>query len=315
MTIVISGLTLAACGSGGDGLAGGVSTDAPAASEFPAPAGRTSEELVGDLGTTNEIVVSPAGMTYEPGENRFSFGVFNVDRSQIADAEVALYAAQGPTGAAKGPYPARIESLTTEPAFESVSTASDPRAATVAYVSELEFDRPGEWRIVAVLKQDDRLLASRLPSIEVGSYERVPDVGEPAPVIETPTVSDVGDITEIETRSPPDTMHEVDLQDAIGREPVVLLFATPALCSSRVCGPVVDIAEQVKAEMGDQAAFIHQEVYVDNDPNKGVRPQLKEFGLQTEPWLFVLDSSGRVSTRIEGPFDAADLEDAVRRAQ
>ena len=50
----------------------------------------------------------------------------------------------------------------------------------------------------------------------------------------------------------------------LGKKPVVLLFATPALCQSRVCGPVTDAAEQVKQEFGDRVAFIHQEVYNNN---------------------------------------------------
>ena len=42
-------------------------------------------------------------------------------------------------------------------------------------------------------------------------------------------------------------MHDVDFADALGKKPVVLLFATPLLCQSRVYGPVADIAEEVKA--------------------------------------------------------------------
>ena len=65
----------------------------------------------------------------------------------------------------------------------------------------------------------------------------------------------------------------------LGKEPIVLLFATPQFCQSRVCGPVVDVAEQVKQEYGDKAAFIHMEIYNDNDPSKGVRPQVRAFHL------------------------------------
>ena len=94
--------------------------------------------------------------------------------------------------------------------------------------------------------------------------------------------------------------------------PVVLLFATPALCVSRVCGPVVDVAEQVKSEYGDEVAFIHQEIYVDNIPGPdNLRPQVKAYGLPTEPWLFVLDRNGDVATRIEGAFSVAELESAL----
>ena len=46
--------------------------------------------------------------------------------------------------------------------------------------------------------------------------------------------------------------HDADFADVIGKKPVVLAVRDAALCQSRVCGPVVDIAEQVKADYGDQ---------------------------------------------------------------
>jgi hypothetical protein len=107
-------------------------------------------------------------------------------------------------------------------------------------------------------------------------------------------------------------MHDVDLAEVLGKRPAVLLFATPALCQSRVCGPVVDAAEQAKREFGDRVAFIHQEVFVDNDLNKGPRPQMEAYRLPSEPWLFVIDRNGKVSSAIEGPFSVSELEDAVR---
>jgi hypothetical protein len=81
---------------------------------------------------------------------------------------------------------------------------------------------------------------------------------------------------------------------------------------SRVCGPVVDVAEQVKQVSGDRAAFIHMEIYKDNDPSlEERRPQVAAFGLPTEPWLFVIDSRGRIATEIEGAFGVEELTRAL----
>jgi len=314
IALVAVALGFAACGSDGDSPSTEGEAGAPDVGSFPAVEGGTIVELARGIGTSQEMVVSQAGQTYEPGRNRFSFGVFNADGSEINDAEVALYAAPGPNGAARGPFPARIESLQTDAAFRSETTAAESQPVTVAYVSEIEFDRPGEWRLAAVVRQGGEEVASLLPSIEVGDYARIPDVGEMPPRIHTPTASDVGDLSEIDTRVPHDTMHEHDLYDVLGERPTVLLFATPALCMSRVCGPMVDIAEQVHSDASDDVAFIHVEVYNDNDPNKGIRPELRAYGLQTEPWLFVMDASGKVSTRIEGAFSVGDLEAAVEEA-
>ena len=122
-------------------------------------------------------------------------------------------------------------------------------------------------------------------------------------MIHTPTAADVGgDLSKITTRIPPDTQNRVDYADALGKEPIVLLFATPQFCQSRVCGPVVDVAEQVKEQYGDKAAFIHMEIYNDNDPSKGVRPQVRAFHLPSEPWLFAIDRKGVIRAEIEGAF-------------
>ncbi|MGH2957793.1 MAG: hypothetical protein ACRDL6_12470, partial [Solirubrobacterales bacterium] len=259
-------------------------------------------------------VISPAARVLRLGKNRFPFGVFSLEREQITDAQVAIYAAPGADlkGRAIGPFTARIEDLTTEPAFRAETTASDPDAAQVAYVTEIPLERPGPWTFGALIKEGDTYTGSLLatPS-KVGQFTP-PGAGDPAPRTSTPTAADVADISEIDTREPADTMHDVDLAEVLGKRPVVLLFATPALCQSRVCGPVVDAAEQVKRQFGDRVAFIHQEVYVDNEINKGVRPQMEAYDLPSEPWLFVIDRDGRVSSAIEGPYSVGELEDAVR---
>ena len=60
--------------------------------------------------------------------------------------------------------------------------------------------------------------------------------------------------------------------------------------------------------------FIHQEVYVDNELEKGLREPLREFNLQTEPWLFTVDRGGRVAARLEGSFGQRAFGDAVKEA-
>jgi hypothetical protein len=305
-------LSFAGCGSGSDDDAGDGVRAAAERSEFPAPDGRTLNELFADL-DRSDLVVLPAGQVFTLGSNRLGFGVFTVDREEVSDAEVAIYAAHGANGRAKGPFPARIESLETDAAFTAKTTADDPDSAKVVYTSDIVLDRPGEWRLIAAVRSGEELTSARLPSVIVGRDDPVPAAGERAPRVATPTVDDVGDVAEIDTRIPHSTLHEDNLAEVLGEEPVVLVFATPALCQSRVCGPVVDIVEQVKRDHDDDAAFIYTEVYEDNDPNKGLREPVRAFNLPTEPWLFVIDDEGRIDTRIEGAFSVAELESALER--
>ena len=306
---------VAGCG-GSDNGTGSRSKPALPATDFPAPHGQSLQQvlLTASKGQQGPVVAPAAAMFYV-GTNRFPFGVFSAGRDQITDAQVAIYAAPGGDGQgpAIGPFPARIEDLTTKPAFRAKTTADDPAAAQVAYVSDVPLDKTGPWSFGALIKTGDTYQYSVLPTPHpVGQYP-APRVGQPAPVVHTTTVGQVSDISQIDTRVPPDDMHSDDLANVLGKKPVVLLFATPALCQSRVCGPVTDAAEQVKQEFGDRVAFIHQEVYNNNQINDGPRPQMTAFGLQTEPWLFVIDRSGKVSSVLQGPFSVQELEAAVQK--
>ena len=142
-------------------------------------------------------------------------------------------------------------------------------------------------------------MAATLPQagivVKKAADDPIPAVGTAPPRIHTPTITDVGgNAAAIDTRLPPSSMHDVDFADVLGKKPVMLIFATPQLCQSRVCGPVVDLAEQVKAKPANSdVAFIHMEVYRDNRIDKGIRPQMAAFHLQTEPWLFTFNKRGQ----------------------
>jgi hypothetical protein len=261
----------------------------------------------------------------DPGTNRFGFALFDRGNRQIGDLEVVLYAAKGLDEPARGPFPARYETLDVKPQFQSQTSAQDPDSARSVYVANVRFPSAGAYLVSAVAKLNNRLVATSPAQVSVRASSPTPKVGDRAISVHTPTVASVhGNVESIDTRVPPDDMHAVDLVDALKKHrAVVLLFATPALCQSRVCGPVADVAEQVKAEYGDRADFIHMEIYRDNDVNKGVRPQVPAWGLCSrqgksvvcnEPFLFAIDRRGRVAARLQGAFSVPELEDAVRRA-
>jgi len=224
--------------------------------------------------------------------------------------------ARGLDEAAHGPFTARYEKIDVEPEFRSRNTSEDPDSATSVYVAEVNFARPGIYLVSAITNRNGRWNAATPAQVRVRRGSPIPDVGDRAVRVHTPTVESVGgDIDKIETRVPPDTMHEVDLADALDRgRPVVLLFSSPALCESRVCGPVTDVAEQVKSEFDGDADFIHVEFYEDNDASKGPRAAARAWNLTSEPMLFAIDSRGRIVDRIQGAYSADELRTAVRRA-
>jgi hypothetical protein len=266
-------------------------------------------------------VLAPSGLEFRTGKQRFGFALFSKDRSQITDASVAVYVAPAGGGPAQGPYLARYESLDVRPQFQSRQTASDPDAAQSIYTTEIRFDKPGRWEVLGIARTGGKLLAASLPQagivVKDAAKDEIPTVGSTPPRIHTPTEASAGgDIASIDTRLPPSSMHEDDFADVLGEKPVVLLFATPQLCQSRVCGPVVDIAEQEKAKGANgDVSFIHMEVFRDNRIDKGIRPQLSAFNLLSEPWLFTFDRAGKVAARIEGAFSERELAQAIAAAK
>jgi hypothetical protein len=344
-------LILAGCGGGSStsshvnqSAESGKSRPAPPKSAFPATEGRTLKKLVEDeVKAHPSVKINASAEVFDPGTDRFPFlvsekAVAGKEGKEIPDAEVALYYVEVPNGkpaarskpgnqgtAAKahqgswaelavGPFPARIESLATEPAFQGKTTTEDPDVASVVYSAQIPFPNEAEYKVVALIKEKGGLARKPLGSIQVGEFEKIPRPGEKAPLIQTPTASSVGgDLAKLSTRVPPDTQNKVNYADVLGKEPILLLFTTPKFCQSRVCGPVVDVAEQAQHKFEGKANFIHMEIYNDNDPSKGVRPQVRRFHLPTEPWLFAINREGVVSAALEGAFGTKLMDKTVER--
>ncbi len=319
LAAVVAG-ALASCGGDEDTAEPPSAPPTADAADFPKPArGESIADLRAEL-PEESLVMAPSVSVLESGErNRYGFGLYDASQAQITDAEAALYFEPIKGGEVEGPFPARYESLAVSPQFQSEGTAADPDSATGVYVAEVPFRKPGRYQALGVAATGEGLVAATPagPPTAVTKDNPVPDVGEPAPDISTPTVASVGGaIEEIDTRVPTaPELHDTDFADVVGDKPTALLFATPALCLSRVCGPVVDVALEVRAERdADDVEFIHQEIYENNELEAGFREQVRAFDLPTEPWLFTVDRDGRIAARIEGAFSAGELERAIEAA-
>jgi len=326
--LALAAVAFAGCNSSSDSSDKSDSSATPPASsaDFPSPKGRSLLELRQGLGPGP--VLAPTVSIVGTGKDRYGFGLFDRARKQIAQAPVALYVEKSGSRVVHGPFLARDLPLSVKPAFQSETVAKDPDAAKSLYVADLGVKKAGDYAVLGVAKLDGRLVATDPIYLGVGKPSQVPAVGQKAPVIDTPTVKSAGgDIASIDTRVPPDTMHDVNFADVVGKKPVVLVFATPALCQSRVCGPVVDIAEEVKAEhKDDDVAFIHMEIYNHNKIAAGcldgtkldaqcLRPQVLAYHLPTEPWAFAIDRHGKIVARLEGAFSKGELENALKLAE
>jgi hypothetical protein len=314
---VLSFAALSACG-GDDDDSKAARTDQRvalasqvSASDFPATRGRTLQEVGDTIAAGPQLGLATSVLI--PGRERLAFGLIGKGRGFLY-GKTALYVAESPSSKARGPYPAPADSIVPKPAFISRQTAADTAGIKAIYAAQVPFPKAGKYAVLAVTKLGSRMVGAAT-NVTVQASSPIPDVGDTPPRIETDTVASAGgDIASIDTRLPPDDMHKENLSDVVGKRPVALLFSTPQLCQSRVCGPVTDIALQLEAEYGDRMTFIHQEVYVDNEVQKGLRPQLRAFHLETEPWLFTIDRQGRVAARLEGSFGVNASRRAIEAA-
>jgi hypothetical protein len=137
-------------------------------------------------------------------------------------------------------------------------------------------------------------------------------VGSKAMPVGTPVATTAAGRKKICTREPACPLHTISLDDALtaGR-PTVVTFATPLLCSSQMCGPVVDEQMVAADKLGGKASFIHVEIYPSRNTAKPARTFL-QYGFTTEPWLLVVDRDGVIRARHEGPVTAGQIEDALR---
>jgi hypothetical protein len=282
----------------------------PDAASFPDPGGKTLQQ-VADLVTAGPQAAL-ASSVLTTGENRFVFGVIGQDGKAIYGPS-AIYVAPTPDEPAQGPFVAPADVLLTQPRYRSEQAARETDPFAAVYAAPVKFEKPGAWAVLVMTRSGGRLVgAPTQVNVKTKAQDKIPDVGEPAPKVATDTLDSLkGDKALLDTRKPPSDMHE-DFAGVVGSKPVALLFSTPQLCVSRVCGPVTDIALQMRAKYGDKMTFIHQEVWKNNDLKAGVRPPLAAFKLETEPWLFVVDKSGKITARLEGSFGLRAFEDAVK---
>ncbi len=282
--------------------------------DFEPAGGRTLQEIADELGATPDAAAL-ATSVFTRGTNRLAFGTVDQD-TQFVYGRSAVYVAPEPGAKAAGPFVAPADVLVTDPAFRSEQAAAESDPFAAVYAADVEFERTGPYTVLTVTRSGrDTVAATGTVEVSSPDADPIPGIGDPAPRVRTDTLASAGGVVErIDTRQPASDMHEVSFADVVGTKPVALLFATPQLCQSRVCGPVVDVALQLRERYGDRVEFIHQEVYTGNDPAKGLRRPLTRFNLRTEPWLFVVGRDGRVTARLEGSFGLQAFENALKTA-
>jgi hypothetical protein len=278
--------------------------------DFPPAGGRTLQQLAALVKSTAQF--GAATGSYTPGLRRLAFGL-NTSSGAFIYAATAVYIAKTPSSLARGPFLATADPMTVAPQYRSKQNAG-PGGIEAIYAAHIPLPHPGTFVVLTLTHTANGLIGAP-GEVAVAGSSPIPDVGQRPPAIATDTLAgDHGSIALVTTRLPPDDMHAVSFDQVLGRRPVALLFSTPQLCTSRVCGPVTDVAVSLEHEFAGRITFIHEEVYANNQPSNGLRAQMKAFHLQTEPWLFTINRRGNIVARLEGAFGATEVRQALEAA-
>lgn len=182
------------------------------------------------------------------------------------------------------------------------------------YLIRDTFDQEGTWWVKL---RPQGMTESMQASFIVGNDDPMPGIGDQAVSIETRTTAE-HQLSEISSDPDPDpSFYELSLDQALSNgQPTVVVFASPAFCTSQTCGPMLDQVENV-ADQYPGVNFLHVEIYENLDAETFEDLRISEavsaWGLPSEPWVFVMDSQGTVSSRFEGALGDGEIEEALAK--
>lgn len=252
-------------------------------------------------GITPFAVVASANGGIGVGEQRMMFALVNGETNEFLaspDREATVIL-RDENGAPLGTYPT-----------EFVWTVEDVRGV---YVSHLEIPEAGTYQVT--IEADGYETAGPVGFI---ASENPPLVqrGEEAPASVTKVAADYTDLSVMTSDPDPDPgMYQMTVKEAVtDGTPAVVVFATPAFCVSQTCGPLLD---QVKSYRSDYPGvdFVHVEIYddlqVQSFDELTAVPATDEWGLPSEPWVFVVGADGRVTASFEGAASDEEMRAAI----
>ena len=242
------------------------------------------------------------------GPNRLAFFLLD-SHSEPLSSSVSSVSTYYPTGASGG-----------KPGEVAIARFRRwPLGGLGVYTTNLSFPEAGTWTLTVVVTEPDGPNQFAQLDVEIKEVGLTPAIGSPAPPSRNKTSRDVGSLEELTTARPPDPdLYTMTIADALSTGvPLVVVFATPAFCETATCGPQVGVIAEIKDRYKDRANFIHVEIFenpheIQGEPDKAnASPAVEEWGLQTEPWTFIVDERGLIAAKFEAFTTAEEIEEAL----
>ena len=268
----------------------------------------TLDELLKQPG--EDVALAMGTADYATGLLRVSFLVIRHDGQPVYRPQARVYVA-----ASLSSRPFAEATAVSEPI--GVPGESGPAAGDVTrlYVAHVLVPRAGKYFMLAEPVGGKPIQG--IANLIVRDKPLAPAVGSKATASPTPTIASThGNFAALTTASPPDkALLRYSVAGSLAaHRPFVLVFATPKFCTSRTCGPVVDVVNAVRRRSaGKNVRFIHVEIYKNNNPTLGPNRWVTEWHLPSEPWTFLVGRDGRIKARFEGSMSVGELAAAVQR--
>ena len=194
------------------------------------------------------------------------------------------------------------------------------------YSSVVGFDRAGFWQVEVTADVGGEVRRATA-AFGVGDDHLVPFVGDAAPASENLTMASAeAPRAAIDSRGgsgeiPDPELHSTTVAAALAAQrPVVVSVSTPVYCTSRFCGPITDMVQELSHAYGDRASFVHIEVFRDFQANPQVFNQAAiewiypdRVGDINEPWVFVVGADGKVVARLDNVATKGELEPILQQ--
>jgi hypothetical protein len=276
----------------------------------PAPSVRAS-------GGTASVIPVPVTTEFRVGDNRTVFSLLDPSGQKPAAApdRTLAIAYRGPNGEA---IPSAPQTFIW--AVENVNGV---------YTGKATFPSAGKWIADFTTEAPGSPKVTISFSFDVQQRTVVLSPGDPAPSVATPTLAEAGgNVARISSDAKPVTrFYETSEADAVAaRKPFVLIFATPKFCQTATCGPTLDRLKPV-ATKHPELTFINVEPYKLTESNGALQPVLDAqnqlvpveattaFKLQSEPYVFVVGSDGKIHSSFELVFSPDEIEAAIQAVE
>ncbi len=278
----------------------------------------------------DDLAVAVASYDLATGPARFIVGLLTVDQRLIGygsvDLRFSYVGAKSGGGSSPAGPPVKASYLpiygstvpSPPPVDPQIVQESDSRGV---YGAQTTFDKAGFWEVEASAKVEGKTRTGK-GAFQVNATHAIPAPGDQAIASDSLTL-DTPDTPKVAVDSragsgdiPDPDLHRTSIAAALAaHHPIVAVFATPVYCTSRFCGPITDMVNDLAHKYPDRADFIHVEIWRDFQNqvvNKAAADWLYRDNELNEPWVFVIGADGRITARFDNVVTQDELEPLIQ---